>query len=531
MKRLFQNRFFQNRFFKNTDGAVAIYAAFVSALIMGAGVLALDFGKAALLKSQMQNAADSAALSAAMQLDGQVGAVERATAVAEDALNLGSSISDQGDKFSLAWTPRFYSTYDPDTDSGTLTTSSADALYVEIVMSMEDVTIIMEPILAMISTVSNNIDTFQVNARAVATPSHIICDPSPFFICNPNEPDAPTANSDYDLLESSNKNAGRQIKIKGGAGAGASFAPGEFGLLCPDPDTYGNCGAKAINDALGNEPSGVCKEVVEVETAPGTKLNQVVNGINERFGLYGNPQPNPKAKPAKDIIGHAKDPDVVAALNAGTDVPYLGNGNWAFDTYWTTYHASDAISLFDPNIDLSPTAKGTWPSRYQVWLFENGKSFYRKGKKTISPVPDSAAALPGGSGGWYLVNPPASDYFPEFPAGTEYATIADSNDPVPTRSWERRVLAVPVLNCVALGVKGSDTYPTFGQFVQMYVTECACGGGGCTNGKNDGSLEVCEAGPTSNGDIWAEVIGPLRQQAGLAAGAPQAVVENVRLVD
>lgn len=520
-------RLFQSRFFKNTDGAVAIYAAFVSALIMGAGVLALDFGKAALLKSQMQNAADAAALSAAMQLNGQVGAVERATAVAEDALNLGSSISDQGDKFSLAWTPRFYSIYDPDTDSGTLTTSSADALYVEIVMSLEDVTIVMEPILALISSATGGIDTFQVNARAVATPSHIICDPSPFFICNPNEPDAPTANEDYDLLEPTNKNAGRLLRIKGGAGAGSSFAPGEFGLLCPDPDTYGNCGAKAINDALGNEPSGVCKEVVEVETAPGTKLNQVVNGINERFGLYGNPAPNPKARPAKDIIGFAKDPDTATALADGTDIPYLGNGNWAFDTYWATYHPTDGIGSFDSNISLSDS--GTWPSRYQVWLFENGKSFYRYGKRTVYPVPDAAAALPGSVGDWTLVAPVASDYFPEFPAGTEYATIADSNDPVPTRSWERRVVAVPVLNCVALGVKGSDTYPTFGQFVQMYITECACGGGGCTNG--NGVLEVCESGPTSNGDIWAEVIGPLSQQAGLAAGAPQAIVENVRLVD
>ena len=65
-------------------GGVAIYAAFVSVLVMGAAVLSLDFGKATVLKAQMQNAADAAVMSAAMQLDGQGGAQNRAIAVIEE---------------------------------------------------------------------------------------------------------------------------------------------------------------------------------------------------------------------------------------------------------------------------------------------------------------------------------------------------------------------------------------------------------------------------------------------------------------
>jgi len=505
---------------RNTDGAIAVYAAFVSALVIGSGVLAIDFGKAVVLKAQMQNAADAAAISAALQLNGQAGAQDRATAVARDAVNHGSHISDDGDRFSLALI-RFYSDYDPDTDGGTITTNDADSIFVEVVLSSEDVTIVLEPVLALISRATNEVGAFKVDARAVATPAHVVCDNSPLFVCNPNEPGAAGANSDDDLLDPTNKNAGRQLVIKEGAG-GNTYAPGNFGLLCPDPDIYGNCGAKAINEALAAEPAGVCYKPVTVETAPGTKLNQVVNGINQRFGLYGNPVPNPKPKPAKDIMGYYKDPDAQDLIDA---VKLMGSGQWDFQAYWDTYHPGEDMSAIGANAGDS----ATWPSRFQVWLYENGEGFYRSGKKTIYPPPADSSELPPGHT-WTLIAP-AGWNWPEDPdnPGSDYAVIPDSNAPAPTTNMERRVLTIPVLNCESLGVKGSNEYPTLGQFVQVYVSECSCSGGGCTNGT--GTPEVCEEGPLSNGDIWAEVIGPLTPQTAFSVGNPNAVMVNVKLVD
>ena len=66
-------------------GAVAIYVAFAGVALMGALVLALDVGRLAVVRSQMQNAADAACLSAAVQLDGRSGATTRAEAVARSA--------------------------------------------------------------------------------------------------------------------------------------------------------------------------------------------------------------------------------------------------------------------------------------------------------------------------------------------------------------------------------------------------------------------------------------------------------------
>ena len=46
-------------------GATTIYVAFAGVLALSGGVLALDIGRVVVLRSQMQNAADAAALSAA----------------------------------------------------------------------------------------------------------------------------------------------------------------------------------------------------------------------------------------------------------------------------------------------------------------------------------------------------------------------------------------------------------------------------------------------------------------------------------
>ena len=54
---------------RDKRGAVAIYIAMVSLLLLGSGVLAIDCGRMAVLRTQMQNAADAAALAGAVELE------------------------------------------------------------------------------------------------------------------------------------------------------------------------------------------------------------------------------------------------------------------------------------------------------------------------------------------------------------------------------------------------------------------------------------------------------------------------------
>lgn len=67
------------RFVKNADGAVAAtYALALIPLIAIAG-LAFDYTRAVGLDTELQNAADQAALAGATQLDRETGAITRAT--------------------------------------------------------------------------------------------------------------------------------------------------------------------------------------------------------------------------------------------------------------------------------------------------------------------------------------------------------------------------------------------------------------------------------------------------------------------
>ena len=51
--------------------------------------------------------------------------------------------------------------------------------------------------------------------------------------------------------------------------------------------------------------------------------------------------------------------------------------------------------------------------------------------------------------------------------------LPSEGTPTPTASTDpkRRVLKVAVLDCTALGVQGSGTYPTFGRYVEVFLTE------------------------------------------------------------
>ena len=67
----------------NEGGAVAPTVALSLFALIGAGGIAFDYARMASLDTELQNAADQAALAAATQLDKQDGAIARATAAAE----------------------------------------------------------------------------------------------------------------------------------------------------------------------------------------------------------------------------------------------------------------------------------------------------------------------------------------------------------------------------------------------------------------------------------------------------------------
>lgn len=416
------------RFWSDRSGSVAVYAALFSAVAIGGGALAIDFGRSVLLRSQMQNAADAAALASVVHLDGKDGARGRATAIAMNAVSNRSNVPSTGDGTELAIAAvNFYSALTP---SPVAATADLDAKFVEVTLNPQTVDYMLAPIMG---AANGSPDSLQLGARAVAGTRPYLCHAPPLMMCDlaeTNPADDPTAPA----------NVGRQVRLKEPQAGGGTWAPGEFGLLSlPD----GSSGAHEIGEALAAVSPADCYEL-DVITATGSKTTKVKDGINTRFDI--SPMPGP---PAPNVINYPRDQILVADPGAR-----IGNGAWDLDGYWFAKHGASA-----------PTELAD-ASRYQAYLYELGETFARKGRQTVYPI-----AAEGAPDGYTIVTPaiPTVPVDPTNPTLPDYDG-APQNTPAPNGP-ARRLVQVALLQCIANGINGKGTYPTHGRYVEMFITE------------------------------------------------------------
>ncbi|MSP67120.1 MAG: hypothetical protein EXQ96_03275 [Alphaproteobacteria bacterium] len=417
---------------RDRRGSLATYLAIFGSPAVGAGALSIDFGRIAVLRAQMQDSADAAAISAAAQLDGRDGARGRADTVARNALLQTSGLSSNGATLSVQ-DVKFYLTYGA---TPVLAVNDSQAKFAEVTLAPRQVTLMLEPLLASLS--GGVVESArEMTAIAVAGPKPTICHAPPLMLCDFVEIDP-----SQDLRDPAN--VGRQVRLKEPPSSGsATWAPGNFGLLAlPD----GSVGASDIEGALAAVAPGDCYDI-DVITATGAKTNKVKDGINARFDVPGDPWPFP----APNVINYPRD----AALIANTSAK-LGDGVWDLNGYWAAKHGGAA-----PPPDLAGA------SRYQAHLFELGLAFGRNGKATIFPVTDALPAV------FTLVTLPGAS----IPVATSSANANNSDfDGVPSRAvasngQARRLMQVAQLRCIAENVQGHGTYPTDGNYLEMFITE------------------------------------------------------------
>ena len=84
------------RVFSDVRGSISVYTAILAVLGIGGAALAVDFGRAALLRTQMQDRADAGAMAAAVYLDFKPGAMVRAEDVARAFVDLALSAKTTG---------------------------------------------------------------------------------------------------------------------------------------------------------------------------------------------------------------------------------------------------------------------------------------------------------------------------------------------------------------------------------------------------------------------------------------------------
>ncbi len=404
---------------RDKRGAVAIYVAMVSLLLLGSGVLAIDYGRMAVLRTQMQNAADAAALAGAVELDALQDARQRAEQVARTAASQsGLLLAGVG---SLDVTNvEFFSQISPDVAA----TSDEDAVYIRVTMVPQDIDLILEPVLARLTSRVSE-DIVQLTAFATAKYEPIICNTPPLMICDPAE------TGGLNLFSPSS--IGKQVRIKPGPG-GNSPAPGQYGLLCP---LTGNCGASNIGDALATVTQPQCVGP-EVETAPGVQTQQVRQGVNARFDTstwFDN-------VPAGNIINYPRDNNITNAND-------FGNGNWNRNAYWSEMHPG-----------LLPGVL-TNASRFEVYLYELGET---TGSVELPVSTSPACTGGGGQGQGQGQGQGGGGSGPDPDCSGQPVSIPD-DDP------KRRVVNVAVLQCQALGVQGRGMYPTNGRYIEIFLTE------------------------------------------------------------
>jgi hypothetical protein len=424
------------------EGAgVAAYVAMAAFTAIGAGAVAVDFGRAAVLRTQMQNAADARAMAAAAQLDGRDGARARAATVAEDLMDSVTAIAADERDLKIK-EPVFYSQYTP---NKVLATTDQDALVVEVTLEARSVDYFFSPILKFVGA-GTPVESQTLVTQAAAQPEPFICHAPPLMICDYGDKGGGVHDDDADLRNVAH--IGKQVRLKE-QGAGGTWAPGNFGLLAlPD----GSSGASDLEAALAALSPEDCYSL-DVTTATGSKTEKIVNAVNSRFDITGNPWPYP----AYNVISYPRDAELITDVNQK-----LGSGSWNLNGYWAAKHGGAM-----PPADLLDA------SRYQVYLYELGLSYARSGKQTMYPVPaklpadfkvvtPAAAAVP-------IAANPANENDPNYDGKPRSSRPPYYNDPA--KDYARRLVHVVQLQCTSNGVKGKHDYPTQANYIEMFITE------------------------------------------------------------
>ena len=499
------------------SGNVAPTVALSLFALLGAGGIAFDYSRMASLDTELQNAADQAALAAASQLDGTTGSRARATAAASQLVaNLGLFANDDSDR--LLDIPSngvaFCSAYDDDLPPNpsddpaaptgcTLAVGDSDAKVAVVTMAPRKALFAFTPIVGAI-----NSGDFM--AQAAAQTGSAICKTPPVMICNPDEP---VGNTNEMLQFNPPRGTGLRLVT------GSATVPGNFGWL---EAGLGN-GTQALAGELGyNVPLGPCQATSGVTTKTGMDA-AVLNAYNTRFDVYapGNTTcPNqgggtcsPSVNTRKDLVCDSQnatrcrnnatwvpvtyDPPFVngvaqplpatpadPATGRGPQDPLImgyphdlchsglrsqhtcdikGSAAWDVNAYFRVNYGIPETGLngWRALMGTSAPASPAIPARFDVYKWEiankNGTGTKGINFSQVTSGNNRAHSIPA----------------------TGTAGVAESSSP-PYSQPDRRTIAVAVLNCRALDVKGKTVNVPVPAWLKVFLVEPALNRGSGT---------------------------------------------------
>ncbi|RST29697.1 pilus assembly protein [Sphingomonas ginkgonis] len=526
------------RFADSSSGAVAPTVALSLFALIAAGGIAFDYARLAAMDTELQQAADHAALAAATQLDKQSGAILRATAAAQALIRnetrFGISDATSGTRVTVpevVFCSAFNDATADEASACTTTTSDSSARYVIVKVGQRAARYALTPIVGLLA--SGN-----VGAHAVAGLSSAICKEPPVMMCNPA-----ASSSAFDV----DSYIGKGIRLIA-TGGGGSYAPGDFGFL----DV--GAGASDLAKLMGYGSSNFeCVDVTQPSTEPGS-LSSVINEFNTRFDIfesgdsincYSGSKCPPSINSRKDLVlKSGSDPtklgDCGLVTGGGTkgwtvsNTPYrptsatiatysatpdamgyprdkchaidnlgncsggrIGSGDWDINAYWRVNHQSSIATggLYPTTFNaavmaaapLPATVTRSYPTRYQVYKWETANR--------AAQLPTAGRAVTG--------------------VGTDYGQPVCRSGSIPASTTaDRRVLPVAVVNCSGLSGK-KPVNPI--DWIDVFLIEPSTDRSVTTgSGKSKVTTDY-----TKKGDIYVEVIG--RTSTGTGGTASQFV--------
>lgn len=503
---------FLGKCWRDISGAVAaLYAIALFGLVAIAGV-GWDYGRMMAMDSELQNAADQAALAAATQLNGRAGAISRAEAAARNYLasstsafvNVTRMANDGAGRPITNLSFTFYESYNSTTDAfGTATTTDANARVVRVAVNGRQAFFALTPIVGLISSGG-------IAADAVAGMQASACNVPPLMFC------APTGRSDYpNQSDIGSAISLRQRVSTGNEPSGANdpgsgsedLTPGNFDLL---NIPYDNIASNDRNRSLGLNSDYLGCTGAQTQTRPGAVTPQT-RAIDTRFDIYPNGnnmscQGNGDFCPAQVVRNTAlvremsannanslptcaaattRDYTLVAAsslpsgysaadqglplddcLLPGGNCQSFGNGTWNFNQYMANVHPGVSTTGIDANNDARTT-------RFEVYNWERADASRTISRQIGADVPGQGNRVTR-----YCTHPtPASS--PVVPSSTQK---------------DRRVLTVASVDCSQV-LNGRVNINSIIRWVDLFLISPSNDNGG-------------------NSNIYAEIIGPARRADG-----------------
>jgi Flp pilus assembly protein TadG len=533
---------------RSERGAVAPTIALSLTALIAIGGLAFDYARLANLDTELQDAADQAALAAASQLDQKSGSIERATAAAQSLLTNRTLMANDSNVSGTAVTiPTviFYPTKadaENDTNGFTAVGNFANANFVRVVVAARRARYALTPIVGAFTS-------GDVTAEAVAGLGSAICKVPPVMICNPAEPDT---NTNVDYAFDANALAGHGLRLISVGNGNTAWAPGNFGYL--DTGSSTSNPNVELREALGWVTApGDCSGLggVQTRTGAGTPVTQA---LNTRFDIYEKPNTGngnaascpsgsscpPSINTVKDVLrkgnagggnkcgfannewelptkqylppsaadldltnpanvpdamGYPRDECHATSINGnctygGVSPAKVGSGIWDRNAYFYVNYGWNSTQW--PgfiNSGINPISTST-PSRYQVYMWEIANRGTTIGGKTI------------------LGNRQVGGTTPSTPVSYGQPVCSPLQTPatngiVPGGSnVDRRRISAAVINCHAYDVHGGGgtVYPVL-KWIEYFLVEPSL-----------------QRPRTDANDVYVEIIGETTLGAGSSAG-------------